>query len=307
MEQLTLEAFIQVSEPTKQCCRCREVKALTEFGKYSRSKDGMRGYCKRCHVKESQARYNKTKDLISERAKKYRAQNQELIKARKKKYYAENKDQILQKSREVYQLNKEKHQQWFKRYYAENKEALIEYQRQYRTKFPEIKAKRDKEYKQKNKEKMSIIYKNYQIKNNERLKVYRQEYYQNNRELLIKKYSDYLKTPAGKVHQAKMKAKRKKLGFNPINTHFTGSHYHHLRYDTNGDKDNDIGIFIPKEIHQSMYHNGQTGQWMEEMNKLAIEWYLSTCKSNSEELLKLGFNSVEEFVERYHPSIQEEK
>jgi hypothetical protein len=51
-----------------------------------------------------------------------------------------------------------------------------------------------------------------------------------------------------------------------------------------------------------MYHNGFTGQGMEEINKLAIEWYLSTCNSNPEELLKLGFNSIEEFVERYKPS-----
>lgn len=303
MEQLTLNCFVTPSEPIKRCNRCKELKPSSEFGKYSRSPDGKRPECKICHGNDSKKRYANNKEVISEQNKEYRKQNRDKIIERKRKYYQKNRGTILQKEHESYQLNKDKHQQWFQRYYAENRENLIEYQKKYRADNPDKKCLQNKEYREKNIEKICEYQKAYHKNNKEKLIKYQRDYYVNNRERLIKKYSDYLKTPAGKVHQAKMKAKRKKLGFNPINKYFKGSHYHHLRYDANGNKDNNIGIFIPKEIHQSLYHNGQTGQGMEEMNKLAIEWYLSTCDSNSEELLKLGLNGVKEFVERYHSSI----
>jgi hypothetical protein len=85
----------------------------------------------------------------------------------------------------------------------------------------------------------------------------------------------YRNSPAGKAAMVKNLCKRRSLGYNPINEHFPGSHYHHLRYDANGIKDDDIGIFIPKKLHKSIYHNGFTGQGMDKINKVALEWYMS--------------------------------
>lgn len=80
---------------------------------------------------------------------------------------------------------------------------------------------------------------------------------------------------SGKLSKMKANSKRRFLGFNPINEYFKGSEYHHLRYNTNGQKDDDIGIFIPRDIHRSVPHNGVTGMGMDEMNSIAIKWYNS--------------------------------
>jgi len=37
--------------------------------------------------------------------------------------------------------------------------------------------------------------------------------------------------------------------------------------------DHNIGIFIPAELHQSIFHNSFTWAGMDEMNNKAIEWY----------------------------------
>jgi hypothetical protein len=63
--------------------------------------------------------------------------------------------------------------------------------------------------------------------------------------------------------------RRRDLGYNPINVPFADSHYHHLHL--NGDKD--IGIYIPSELHKSVYHNSKTWQGMDEINNIAFNWY----------------------------------
>lgn len=86
---------------------------------------------------------------------------------------------------------------------------------------------------------------------------------------------DYQTTIPGIISKRKACSKRRRLGFNPINKYFKGSEYHHLRYDSNGQTDEDVGIFIPKQLHRSVSHNGSNGVGMDEINKLAIEWYRS--------------------------------
>lgn len=243
MGQLTLEAFIQVSEPTKQCTVCKEIKSLDKFNKDSTRKDGHSYICKECN---------------SKRGKKYYMSNLDDVRKKHNEYYIETKDARSLKYKEYRESHKE-----------ERKKYLIEYQMN-------------------NKHKIAM--------KNRRLYIRKRDEY-------LERCRDYRHSDLGKLTNTRAKSKRRNLGFNPINERFEGAHYHHLRYDANGNADADIGIYIPENLHRSVWHNGNTGQGMEEMNKLAIEWYLSTCKSNSKELLKLGFNSVEEFVERYHPSI----
>lgn len=62
----------------------------------------------------------------------------------------------------------------------------------------------------------------------------------------------------------KNKAKRRSMGWNPLNTPFKGSDGHHIN-------ENDV-IYIPKTLHQSVWHNHWTGQGMEQINVLALDW-----------------------------------
>ena len=59
----------------------------------------------------------------------------------------------------------------------------------------------------------------------------------------------------------KFNARRRALGFVPLNSWFEGCEAHHIN--------NCDVIHIPKILHRSIYHNLHTGQGMVEMNKLA--------------------------------------
>jgi len=66
------------------------------------------------------------------------------------------------------------------------------------------------------------------------------------------------------VTNRKMRAKRRELGFLPLNQYFPGSDFHHL--------DIDHGVFIPHTLHQSVWHNHNTGRGMEQINALAYAY-----------------------------------
>lgn len=55
--------------------------------------------------------------------------------------------------------------------------------------------------------------------------------------------------------------KRRGLGFNPLNSWFSGCEAHHINKD-------DV-IYMPRKLHRSIYHNQYTGQGMVQMNALA--------------------------------------
>jgi hypothetical protein len=64
-----------------------------------------------------------------------------------------------------------------------------------------------------------------------------------------------------KVTMRKVHAKRRLLGFHPLNSPFLGCEGHHM--------DSQDVIHIPKSLHRSLYHNQYTGQGMAQMNALA--------------------------------------
>jgi hypothetical protein len=63
------------------------------------------------------------------------------------------------------------------------------------------------------------------------------------------------------VSNRKEKAKRRLLGFSPLNSWFPGSDAHHVNK-------RDV-IHMPKKLHSSIYHDQYTGQGMVAMNMLA--------------------------------------
>jgi hypothetical protein len=67
-----------------------------------------------------------------------------------------------------------------------------------------------------------------------------------------------------KVTMRKVHAKRRLLGFNPLNSAFAGCEAHHVNPQ-------DV-IHIPTVLHRSIYHNQYTGQGMAAMNTLAGQY-----------------------------------
>ena len=68
------------------------------------------------------------------------------------------------------------------------------------------------------------------------------------------------------VSRKKNKARRRALGFDPINEPFLGSEGHHI--------DKQHVIFIPKELHRSVWHSLDKPETMEQINTKVICWLL---------------------------------
>ena len=62
--------------------------------------------------------------------------------------------------------------------------------------------------------------------------------------------------------RARSEEKHRGFGFIPLNKNFVGAEGHHL--------DTHFVLYIPEELHRSVYHNMFTGQGMKEINDLAI-------------------------------------
>lgn len=76
-----------------------------------------------------------------------------------------------------------------------------------------------------------------------------------------KKYSQSKK---GRNIRERARAKRRELGFDFLNEPFAGAVGHHI--------DKECIIYIPYELHYSIWHNVWTGSGMAEINDKAFEW-----------------------------------
>ena len=72
-----------------------------------------------------------------------------------------------------------------------------------------------------------------------------------------------------KVMYAKHTSKRRCLGYKPLNIWFHGSEGHHIGRD--------YVIFIPKELHRSVYHDFFKGINMKEINALALDFLFTSA------------------------------
>lgn len=79
---------------TKYCNRCGDSKTVDLFHKSKTGKYGVKSTCKVCVASYGKERYEKYKESISIKAKKYREDNRELILKRKALYREQNKDKI---------------------------------------------------------------------------------------------------------------------------------------------------------------------------------------------------------------------
>jgi hypothetical protein len=233
--QATLDTFAQPTNKEKECNTCHKIKPLECFSKNKNFSDGHGYTCKECNRKYSREYYLLNKEKRSAQGKEHYIKNRETITKRHLKNYYDNFDKISVQRKGYRAANRDKISEQSKEYYRKNKDKI---------------NKKHSEYRSENIEKEHMRHKKYRLENIEKIYAYMKE---------------YRKTPNGRQMHHRSILKRKKLGYNPINEYFEGSHYHHLRYDANGNKDNDIGIHIPGRLHNSVFHNGFTGQGMEEI------------------------------------------
>ncbi|PFQ72453.1 hypothetical protein COK15_28360 [Bacillus cereus] len=142
IEIVTIEVNGEFVE-AKECTKCGEVKALSEYHSDKRGLAGKRSPCKLCESVRKGDYYQENKEKIVEQARKYRQENKEkIVKYRqenkeriseqKTRYYQENKERIVEQKTRYYQENKERIMERKTRYYQENKERISEQKKRYR-------------------------------------------------------------------------------------------------------------------------------------------------------------------------------
>lgn len=92
----------------------------------------------------------------------------------------------------------------------------------------------------------------------------------NNKEGIKAYFEEWLKTHKEQIRElwAKHTSKRRNLGFIYLNEQFEGAVRHHINKE--------YIVWVPKELHRSVYHNVWTGQGMTEINNKVFEWLLTT-------------------------------
>lgn len=162
--------------------------------------------------------------------------------------YKNEEDRKAQSVR-YYQINKEHIKEQANKNYAENCEARLLQRKKYREKNREVLLAKKKQYREENPEKIAeSLRRNYLVHKKERLEYAKQ----------------YFKTLRGKEAKNKIEAKRRELGFVPINEPFEGCEGHHVNKEH--------VVYIPREIHQSIRHNVFTWHNMDAINTLVLPY-----------------------------------
>ena len=147
---------------------------------------------------------------------------------------------------------------------------------------PKKHREHDKKYRESNKEKITIRTIKWQKENSEKVAAYYMTWRKENPKKAAaksKRWKDknvvkiatynriYRQSIIGKINDKRSQAKRRGFGFIPLNASFEGSEGHHVTHN--------CVIYMPKALHRSMYHNMHTGQGMQAINALAIDFLLN--------------------------------
>jgi len=258
----------------KKCSKCGIEKDESEFDKHKHHTDGLSSHCKQCR-------------------KEYRVKNEEKIKKYRKEYYDANKEKIIERNREYVKGNIEKVREKDRRWRKNNPEKVKEKQRNFRKNHPDEVKEHNRLWELNNPEKVRERHKRNRKANPDKYRDISRRWLENNRERFNENYRKWSKTPKGKEYICRKNNKRRELGHEPINKWFKGSEAHHLRYTkTPNEQDNDITLYIPRKLHRSILHNGNTGKNMKEINVAALEWYFENThdEERNPKAVKLYWN-----------------
>lgn len=109
---------------TKRCSTCGEVKLVDQFNKHTKSKDGLKSYCKQCRSNE----YHRNKDRYSETNRQWAEAHPGFWTAYRRKWNKNNRERYLNTARRFYYRHREK----CLAYWNERPEQRREYHRRWR-------------------------------------------------------------------------------------------------------------------------------------------------------------------------------
>jgi hypothetical protein len=181
------------------------------------------------------------------------------------KWRAENIDRVRVQNTKWRAKNPEYDANWC----AKNPEKVKESKVKYRTKNPEKCKEASAKYRAENQEKEKTRQRKYRDENPEKEKARKANWRAENPKMVKTQQANWRSNNHDKMQESNaiQKSKRRCLGFVPLNKIFEGSEGHHITAN--------YVIFIPRELHRSVYHNFFKGTNMKEINALAFD-YLCT-------------------------------
>lgn len=108
----------------------------------------------------------------------------------------------------------------------------------------------------------------YKKNNKAIIAIQRKGYIKDHKEELAEYQIRYRETPNGKAaHNRGQALRERNLGFIPLNSYFEDCEGHHITHT--------FIIYIPSASHKSIYHNLNTGQSMETINALSLDFLIN--------------------------------
>ena len=148
-----------------------------------------------------------------------------------------------------------------------------EYKRKIRAENPEPNRESSRKWFYKNRECDNQKSRDHYYSNREELRKAARESYKLNPEPIKKASREWRASNPEKmrINNIRHMKKRKDMGWgwNPINKWFEECEGHHLHINEN----HSIGIYIPKELHQSIRHRWTNKDLMNKINDATFEWY----------------------------------
>lgn len=89
----------------KTCTGCGQTKAIDEYQREKKSRDGRRTRCKTCSAEERRAHYAKNREAVAEWGRKYRANNREAIAERTRATRQANAEVVAARRQAYHQAN----------------------------------------------------------------------------------------------------------------------------------------------------------------------------------------------------------
>lgn len=102
----------------------------------------------------------------------------------------------------------------------------------------------------------------------------RKVYYDHHKDEEYERFINWRKQNPDRYRELKLREydRRSEWGIEPLNKYFEGAHFHHLHINDN----HSIGVYIPPELHKSLWHSYSDIDTMNEINKLSLEWLLES-------------------------------
>lgn len=181
----------------------------------------------------------------------YRAVHREALAAKRHERYAAHRAEELASAKTYAAAHRTEIVAYKDSYYVEHREALNEQGRKYHAEHRESDLARERVWRETHREEIAA---------------YGAEYALINRDALAAKTRSWKSENPLRVliNNRKHKAKRRVLGFVPLNQPFDGCNGHHI--------DRELVVYIPEVLHMSIRHNVWNGHNMAKINAVAFNF-----------------------------------